>query len=365
MQADLSRKIIHIDMDAFYASIEQRDNPSLRGKPIAVGGGGSRGVVATASYEARKFGVHSAMSGFRARQLCPQLIFVPTRFGVYRQVSQQVRAIFERYTELIEPLSLDEAYLDITNNYMGEPLATEVARQIMEAVYVETQLTCSAGVSYCKFLAKIASDLKKPNGMTIITPRKAAAFLEQLPVERFHGVGKVTAARMQSMGWKTGGDLKQCSQLELAEQFGKAGRFYYYMVRGIDNRPVNNNRIRKSLGVERTLRDDLSSYDQISRVLDKILTTFWQRLTKANNFGRTLTLKLKTSDFKVLTRSLSKDYYITQQDEIRTLAYQLLEENIGEFEKIRLIGLSATNLQKRASESGLGTQLEFDFDAES
>ena len=365
MQADFSRKIIHIDMDAFYASIEQRDNPSLRGKPIAVGGGGTRGVVATASYEARKFGVYSAMSGFRARQLCPQLIFVPTRFGVYRQVSQQVRAIFERYTELIEPLSLDEAYLDVTHNHINESLATVVAQQIMDAVYAETQLTCSAGVSYCKFLAKIASDLNKPNGITTITPRKAAVFLEQLPVERFHGVGKVTATRMQSMGWKTGGDLKKCSQLELAEHFGKAGRFYYYMVRGIDNRPVNNNRIRKSLGVERTLRDDLSTYDQIMPVLDKILDTFWQRLTKANNFGRTLTLKLKTSDFQLLTRSLSKDYYITQQDEIRTLAYQLLEENLGEFEKIRLIGLSASNLQKQASESGLGTQLEFDFDADS
>lgn len=362
MQADFSRKIIHIDMDAFYASIEQRDDPSLRGKPIAVGGGGARGVVATASYEARKFGVHSAMSGFRARQLCPQLIFVPTRFEVYRQVSQQVRAIFEQYTDLIEPLSLDEAYLDVTQNKLEEPLATVVAQKIMEEVYNTTQLTCSAGVSYCKFLAKIASDINKPNGMTTITPRKAEVFLEQLPVERFHGVGKVTAARMKAMGWETGGDLKQCSQLELAEHFGKAGQFYYHIVRGIDNRPVNNKRIRKSIGVERTLRDNLSTYDQIVPVLDKIILTFWERLKKANNFGRTLTLKLKTSDFQILTRSLSKEYYLQEQEEIRELAYQLLEENLGEFEEIRLIGLAASNLQKQALEAGLGTQLEFDFD---
>ncbi len=348
-------------MDAFYASIEQRDDPSLRGKPIAVGGGGSRGVVTTASYEARKYGVHSAMSGFRARQLCPQLIFVPTRFEVYRAVSQQMRAIFERFTELIEPLSLDEAYLDVTDNKMGEPLATVVAQQIMDAVYKETQLTCSSGVSYCKFLAKIASDLKKPNGMTTITPRRAEAFLEQLPVEKFHGVGKVTADRMKSQGWKTGGDLKQCSQLELAQHFGKAGRFYYHIVRGIDNRPVNNKRIRKSIGVERTLRDDLSSYDQISAVLEPILGTFWERLVNNDNFGRTLTLKLKTSDFQVLTRSVSKEYFICQQAEIKELAYQLLEENMGEFESIRLIGLAASNLQKQALESGLGRQLRFDF----
>ncbi|MGH1338517.1 MAG: DNA polymerase IV [Aureispira sp.] len=364
MQPDFSRKIIHIDMDAFYASIEQRDDPSLRGKPIAVGGGGARGVVATASYEARKFGVHSAMSGFRARQLCPQLIFVPARFEVYSQVSRQVRAIFERYTKLIEPLSLDEAYLDVTQNAIEEPLATVVAQQIMDAVYEETQLTCSAGVSYCKFLAKIASDIKKPNGMTTITPRRAEAFLEQLPVERFHGVGKVTATRMKAMGWKTGGDLKTCSQLQLAEHFGKAGRFYYHIVRGIDNRPVNNKRIRKSIGVERTLRDDLSTYEEITPILDKIIVTFWERLTKANNFGRTLTLKLKTSAFQILTRSISKEYYITQQDEIQDLAYQLLEQNIGEFEAIRLIGLTTSNLQKQALESGLGTQLEFDFEAE-
>lgn len=362
MQANYSRKIIHVDMDAFYASVEQRDDPSLRGKPIAVGGGGARGVVTTASYEARKFGVHSAMSGFRARQLCPQLIFVPTRFDVYREVSQQVRAIFERYTDLIEPLSLDEAYLDVTENNIGEPLASVVAQQIMDAVYAEVQITCSAGVSYCKFLAKIASDLKKPNGITTITPRRAEAFLEQLPVECFHGVGKVTAEKMKSQGWRTGGDLKKCSQIQLAEHFGKAGRFYYYIVRGIDNRPVNNKRIRKSIGVERTLRDNLSTYDQITPVLDTIITTFWERLLKNDNFGRTLTLKLKTSDFQSLTRSVSKEHYLDNQKEIRALAYQLLEENIGEFEEIRLIGLAASNLQKQALESGLGTQLKFDFD---
>lgn len=362
--ANYSRKIIHIDMDAFYASIEQRDNPDLQGKPIAVGGGGLRGVVATASYEARKFGVHSAMSSFRAKQLCPHLIFVPARFDVYKSVSRQVRAIFETYTDLIEPLSLDEAYLDVTDNKKGIAFAMDIARQIMDEVEATTQLTCSAGVSYCKFIAKIASDIKKPNGLTIIRPHQAIEFLETLPVKKFHGVGKVTAAKMISMGLKTGADLKKLSLLQMAQYFGKSGRFYYNIVRGIDNRPLNTSRIRKSLAVERTLRNDLENFDEIVAVLDPIVDKFYERLQNANNFGRTITLKLKTSDFQTMTRSLSKDYYITNINEIRSLAHELLKENIDDFEKIRLIGLTASNLQQQQFIPGVGLQLKFDFDDE-
>jgi DNA polymerase-4 len=360
--ADYTRRIIHIDMDAFYASIEQRDYPELKGKPVAVGGGASRGVVAAASYEARKYGVHSAMSGFRAKQLCPQLIFVPPRFDVYQEVSQQIRAIFETYTDLIEPLSLDEAYLDITTNKKKIELATEVAESIMQEVLETTQLTCSAGVSYCKFIAKIASDLKKPNGMTVIRPHQAIPFLEQLSVKKFHGVGKVTAEKMLSLGLKTGGDLKKLTKLELAQRFGKVGGFYYNIVRGIDNRPVNNNRIRKSLAVERTFREDLSTFEDIVEILEPIIRKFFERLTKANNFGRTITLKLKTSDFQIMTRSLSKEYYVIALDEIRGIAHELLRDNIDSFEKIRLIGLTATNLQKQGNIPGIGYQLKFDFD---
>jgi len=360
-EADYTRKIIHVDMDAFFASIEQRDNPDLRGKPIAVGGGGSRGVVATASYEARKYGVHSAMSGFRAKQLCPQIIFVRSRFEVYKEASNQIRAIFEEYTDLIEPLSLDEAFLDVTENKKNETYATEIAKQIMEQVYETTQLTCSAGVSYCKFLAKIASDIKKPNGLTVIKPHQAEKFLEELPVKKFFGVGKVTAAKMLSYGIKTGADLKKMSKFQLAQRFGKVGGFYYNIVRGIDNRPINMNRIRKSLAVERTFRDDLSSYDEIVVVLEPIVLKFYERLTKADNFGRTISLKLKTSDFQIMTRSLSKSHYVTDLDEIRNIAHDLLKENMDSFEKIRLIGLTATNLQKQGIVPGIGYQLKFDF----
>ncbi len=362
IEADYTRRIIHIDMDAFYASIEQRDHPELKGKAIAVGGGGSRGVVATASYEARKYGVHSAMSSFRAKQLCPQLIFVPARFDVYRQVSQQIRTIFESYTDSIEPLSLDEAYLDVTTNKKNIVLATDVATSIMQDIWEATQLTCSAGVSYCKFIAKIASDLKKPNGITVIRPHQAIPFLEQLPVKKFHGVGKVTAEKMRSLGLQTGGDLKKLTKLELAQYFGKVGRFYYNIVRGIDNRPVNSNRIRKSLAVERTFREDLSTFEDIVIALEPIILQFFERLTKANNFGRTITLKLKTSDFQLMTRSLSKEYYITSLDEIRKFAHELLRDNIDSFEKIRLIGLTASNLQKQGDIPGIGYQLKFDFD---
>ena len=357
----VTRKIVHIDMDAFYASVEQRDNPELRGKPIAVGGGANRGVTTTASYEARKFGVRSAMPGYKAKQLCPQLIFVPPRFNVYQQVSREIRGIFERYTDLIEPLSLDEAFLDVTINKKQIPYGMEVAQEIMDCVHAETGLTCSAGVSYCKFLAKIASDFKKPNGLTVITPRRAEAFIAALPIKDFFGVGKVTAKKMYGMGIQTGADLKTHSRIELIKAFGKRGDFYYNIVRGIDDRPVNAHRIRKSLGVERTLEKDLSTQEEIVPILLGIIDKFCERLQKADNYGRTITLKLKTSDFQTLTRSYSKSYYIKNKEDITQIAMALLEENMTAFDKIRLVGLTASNLKKE-QDGTIDGQLSFDWE---
>jgi len=347
-------------MDAFYASVEQRDDPSLRGKPIAVGGGSSRGVTTTASYEARKFGVRSAMPGWKAKQLCPQLIFVPPRFDAYKEVSHHIRGIFSDYTDLIEPLSLDEAFLDVTENKKSIPYGMEVAQQIMDRVQAETQLTCSAGVSYCKFLAKVASDFKKPNGLTIIRPHQAEAFLEALPVKDFFGVGKVTAKKMEAMGIATGKDLKRFTKLELAQRFGKSGMFFYDIVRGIDERPVNNSRVRKSIGIETTLNNDLSTIEEILPILQHIITQFIVRLARADNYGRTITLKLKTSDFQTITRSNSKKYYIKKDQEITQIAIGLLEDNESSFEAIRLIGLTASNLEKEQDEL-TERQLSFDW----
>ena len=353
------RKIVHIDMDAFYASVEQRDNPELRGKPIAVGGGENRGVTTTASYEARKFGVRSAMSGYKAKQLCPDIIFVKPRFEAYKEVSHQIRSIFKEYTDLIEPLSLDEAFLDVTENKKGIPHGMDVAKEIMTRVEEETRLTCSAGVSYCKFLAKVASDYKKPNGLTVITPRRAKPFLEQLPIKDFFGVGKVTAAKMQSMGIHNGADLKLFSKFDLAKAFGKYGRFYYNIVRGIDERPVNPNRVRKSLAVERTLETDIREFEEIGPFLYNIIDKFYERLTKANNFGRTITLKLKTGDFKNITRSHSKNYYIKDKKEITACAFKLLKDNMDSFESIRLIGLTASNLE--SEQEAADGQMKFEW----
>lgn len=344
------RKIVHIDMDAFYASVEQRDNPELRGKPIAVGGGENRGVTTTASYEARKYGVRSAMPGYKAKQLCPQLIFVRPRFDVYHEVSSEVREVFSEYTDLIEPLSLDEAFLDVSNNKKNIKYGMDVAKGIMQDVFEKTQLTCSAGVSYCKFLAKVASGYKKPNGLTVIRPDQAEAFLEKLPVKDFFGVGKVTAKKMEHMSIFTGADIKRYSKLELAQNFGKAGKFYYDIVRGIDNRPVNANRVRKSIGVERTLNEDLSSIEEIGPILQGIADKFFERLSNADNFGRTITLKMKTADFETITRSHSKKYFIKSKNEINQIAFQLLEDNKTSFEKIRLIGLTASKLEKENEE---------------
>ena len=349
-------------MDAFFASVEQRDFPELRGKPIAVGGGEHRGVTTTASYEARVYGVKSAMPGWKAKQLCPQLIFVKPRFQAYKEASDQIQSIFLRYTDLIEPLSLDEAFLDVSENKMGEPLAMELAKKIKEDILNETALSCSAGISYCKFLAKVASDLNKPNGLTLIHPEKAEKFLEELAIEKFYGVGKVTAHKMHHYGIFKGADLKNWSKIALAKRFGKVGLFYYDIVRGIDNRPVKNDRKRKSLGIERTLDENISDTYEIENVLTMLVPRFYARLKNADNFGRTITLKIKTGDFQVMTRSRSKDFYISEQEDILELALELLKESSGLYENIRLLGLSASNLQKNVDdETEEWVQLKFDF----
>lgn len=353
------RKIIHIDMDAFYAAIEQRDDPALRGKPVAVGGAGQRGVVASASYEARRYGVRSAMPSKTALRLCPNLIFVKHRFPVYTQVSKQIREIFLDYTDLVEPLSLDEAYLDVTENKKGIASAMQIAMDIRRRIFEETQLTASAGVSFNKFLAKVASDINKPDGMKTILPDEALDFLEKLSVEKFHGIGKVTADRMKKMGIRTGGDLKKFTEIELAQRFGKAGRHFYRIVRAEDNRPVNPNRIRKSIGAERTFSEDLSSAQEMKDRLAYISEVVFNHLEKHENFGRTVTLKMKTPAFKIHTRSK------TFGGEVRTLAalqaavFELLDQSLEEIEAVRLLGVTVSNLEKEMA--GEGVQLEFDF----
>ena len=355
------RKILHIDMDAFYASVEQRDFPEYRNKPIAVGGGEKRGVVTTASYEARKFGVRSAMPGFKAKNLCPDLIFVPLRFDAYREVSSQVRGVFSEYTDLIEPLSLDEAFLDVTTNKISENIATIIAEKIKARVLDVTGLTCSAGVSYCKFLAKVASGMNKPNGLTIISPSMAESFIGNLEVEKFFGVGKVTAKKMHELGIYKGADLRKWSKKYLIRQFGKQGGFFYDIARGIDTRPVVPNRARKSIGVERTLMEDTAGFEDIWEHLKSISEKLHQRLEKADNYGRTITLKLKTSDFQVITRSQTYLHPLRTLDEIETSARELLMANIDEVGTLRLIGLTSSNLDKEEAESENGGQLSFEF----
>lgn len=346
-------------MDAFFASIEQRDNPELQGKPIAVGGGGKRGVVASASYEARRYGVRSAMPGLTAQRLCPNLIFVKSRFQVYGDVSRQIRHIFLDYTDLVEPLSLDEAYLDVTENKKGIHSAMQIAIDIRRRIQAETGLTASAGVSFNKFLAKVASDINKPNGMKTILPEEALGFLEQLPVEKFHGIGKVTAARMKKMGIRTGGDLRNFSKIELAQRFGKAGRHYYHIVRAEDNRPVNPNRIRKSIGAERTFFEDISATADMKERLIPIIQTVFDHMAKYENFGRTVTLKIKTPEFKIITRSRSFGGEIRSLEALQQVSFELLEASRHEFESVRLLGISVSNLEREML--GEGMQLEFEF----
>jgi DNA polymerase-4 len=340
----IQRKIIHIDMDAFYASIEQRDHPELRGKALAVGGSPTgRGVVATASYEARKFGVRSAMSSQRAIFLCPHLLFVKPRFEIYKSVSAQIREIFSRYTDLIEPLSLDEAYLDVTEDKLGIGSAITIASQIKDAIKSELHLTASAGISVNKFIAKIASDINKPDGMTFIGPSKIEKFMEELSIDQFHGVGKVTAAKMNALQIFKGADLKKLSEEYLMHHFGKSGQFYYHIVRGVDNRPVQPFRERKSLGSEDTFSVDLEEIEDMNLELDRIALDVHQRLVKHHLSGRTLTLKVKFGDFTQITRNLSFPQPIQSKIEISEAAQSLLEKVDLNHKKVRLLGISLSN----------------------
>ena len=348
-------------MDAFYASVEQRDNPDLRGKPIAVGGSAQRGVVAAASYEARKFGVRSAMPSITAQRLCPHLIFVKHRFDVYKEVSRQIREIFETYTDLVEPLSLDEAFLDVTENKVNNPSATLIANEIRQKIFEKTQLTASAGVSFNKFLAKVASDINKPNGIKVITPAEGILFLEKLPIEKFFGIGKVTAKRMHGLRIFTGFDLKQKTELELIQRFGKAGRHYFRIVRAQDDRRVNPDRIRKSIGAERTFSEDLTTLKEMLERLLPIAEKVFDYMHSMKNFGRTITLKAKTPEFVSLTRSKT---FISEPKERKlflSIVEELLRNHFHEFEEVRLLGVQVSNLQKEQSMEG-GIQLEFDFE---
>lgn len=359
----MNRKIIHIDMDAFYASIEQRDHPEYRGKPLAVGYGEKRGVVAAASYEARKFGVHSAMPSVTALRKCPHIIFVMPRFDVYRNVSNQIMQIFLEYTDKVEPLSLDEAFLDVTVNHKGIRSATEIAREIKQKIFNRTHLTASAGISYNKFLAKIASDYQKPDGLFVIEPAKAAAFVEKLPVEKFFGVGKVTAARMTELGIRTGYDLKQWHEADLVREFGKAGSAYYHFARGEDTREVESERVRKSLGAEETFLEDLSEIVDILAALDQIAREVSRRAEKRQFLAKTLTLKIKYADFTVITRSRTMNYYIKTHREMFELGKELLLHVDGlQEKKIRLMGLTLKNADADLPQRPFnGLQLSLDF----
>ena len=338
------RKIIHVDMDSFYASVEQRDFPELRGKAIAVGGSpDGRGVVATSSYEARKYGVKSAMSSRQALQLCPELIFVKPRFEIYKKVSTEIRAIFQRYTDLIEPLSLDEAYLDVSEDKLGVGSAIDIAKAIKAAIHTELGLTASAGVSTNKFTAKIASDFNKPNGLTFIGPSKVVPFLESLPIEKFFGVGKVTAQKMKGMGIHFGKDLKRFSEDELALRFGKSGKFFYNMVRGNDDRPVRPNRIAKSIGIEDTFERDIADTQEMRIEIDLLCQKLEKRIQVKSRSGRTITLKIKFSDFSQITRSHSGLEYMNNYPDILEIALKLFDKVNEENKKVRLIGVSMSN----------------------
>ena len=356
------RKIIHIDMDAFYASVEQRDFPEYRGKPLVVGGSpeGRGGVVATASYEARKFGIRSAMPSKKALKLCPHAIFIRPRFDAYKEVSRQIREIFRRYTDLVEPLSLDEAYLDVTEDKQGIGSALEIATLIKKAIRDETGLTASAGVSINKFVAKIASDLQKPDGLTFIGPSRIERFMETLPVEKFFGVGKVTAGRMKELGILTGADLKKLPEAELVKHFGKAGHFYYHIARGIDTRSVEPNRETKSVGAEDTFAEDLDTEADLFAELAKIAATLSGRLERHGLRGRTVTLKIKYSDFRINTRSQSFQDFVDAGALLDT-AQELLRHSGWEGKKIRLLGITVSNFgdgRTAPGKSGSDEQLE-------
>jgi DNA polymerase IV len=338
------RKIIHVDMDAFYASVEQRDNPELRGKPVAVGGSRERGVVAAASYEARKFGVHSAMPSVTAKRKCPDLIFVKPRFDAYRAESLKIRGIFADYTPRVEPLSLDEAYLDVTQNLKGIPSATRIAEEIRARIRAETGLTASAGVSYNKFLAKLASDHRKPDGLFVIIPEMGPVFVESLPVRKFHGIGPATAAKMERLGIKTGLDLRARPLDFLQQHFGKVGSYYYWASRGIDERPVMADRVRKSVGAENTFPADLHTYEAASEALKEIADKVWRYCEDTGVRGRTVTLKVKFANFRQITRSRTGQTPVGSRNELDEIGRFLLEPLFPVGRGIRLLGISLSSL---------------------
>lgn len=358
------RKIIHIDMDAFFASVEQRDNPALRGKPLAVGHGRARGVVAAASYEARTFGVHSAMPSVTALRKCPELIFTPPRFEVYRQVSTQIRAIFARHTPLIEPLSLDEAYLDVTDWLGAGQTATELAAAIRAAIKAETGLTASAGVSYNKFLAKMASDQRKPDGLFVITPKTGPAFVEALPVRKFHGVGPATAEKMRRLGIETGADLKACAPEFLRDHFGRAGGFYYAIARGIDERPVKPDRERKSIGAENTFLADLFTLEAAQDKIAPIVRKVWTACERLNMQGRSVTLKVKYQDFHQITRSQTLSAAVDSAAELERRTLALLQPLFPSAKGVRLLGVTVSAFDEANAETE-HDQMAFAFPAQS
>lgn len=352
-----TRKIIHVDMDAFYASVEQRDNPELRGKPVAVGSPAARGVVAAASYEARAFGVRSAMPSVTAARQCPDLIFVTPRFDVYRAISMQIHAIFAEYTPLIEPLSLDEAYLDVTTNLKGMQIASEIAAEIRAKIKQTTGLNASAGISYNKFLAKMASDLNKPNGQAVITPRNGPAFVESLPVKKFHGVGPATAKRMAEVGIETGADLKAKSLEFLTEHFGKSGTYYFGIARGIDNRRVNPDRERKSVGAEDTFAVDVEDIEKAKRELEPLVAKVWRYCESHDIGAKTVTVKIRFADFQIITRSRTHPAGFHDDNAILAAAQALLEGEHPFPKKVRLLGVTLSSLGQK--EPSATSQLEF------
>jgi DNA polymerase-4 len=346
------RKIIHVDMDAFYASVEQRDNPALRGRPVAVGGSAKRGVVAAASYEARKHGVRSAMPGVTARRRCPQLLFVKPRFEVYREVSRQIHTILARYSDLIEPLSLDEAYLDVTADKAGLGSAVATARALRGAIRAELALTASAGVSYNKFLAKVASDQNKPDGLCVVRPEQGEAFVATLPARRFYGVGPRTAERMARLGLHTGADIRAQSLAFLTRHFGSSAAYLYRASRGIDERPVRADRRRKSIGGERTYADDLHRDAELRTALEDIIELVWERIARHGARGRTVTLKVKFADFRQITRSRSVAPQVSAREDFARVSRELLEALLPVPRGVRLLGLTLSALDAREEGDG-------------
>jgi len=345
------RKIIHIDMDAFYASVEQRDRPEIKGKPVIVGGDpNSRGVVAACSYEAREFGIHSAMASSTAYKLCPQAVFIRPRFDAYRAVSSEIREIFYEFTDLVEPLSLDEAFLDVTENFKGMPSATLIAREIKKKIYEKTgKLTASAGISFNKFLAKVASDVNKPDGITVITPEMADEFIDRLPIRKFFGVGKVTEEKMLNLGIQTGADLKKFKKEQLIEHFGKSGSYFYDIAHGMDERPVEPNRIRKSIGKETTLVEDIDDTHAMLEILEDIAVRLEDSLIKREAKGRTITLKIKYFDFQSITRSVTIDEAVDNASVIMKFVKPLLSKTEAGKKKVRLLGVSVSNFDDQVS----------------